>query len=109
MYQSGTIQAGGAAGYSFLCSPPVIAGNVVVKTGDVWIKFKKSATVTVSGANINVTDPSGAAYVDGWLHLTAGEVQEFGSEKLSDSTFVDPVVQIDVYCTAPSEVGIIAH
>ena len=110
MYQQGTIQAPGAAGFSFLCTPGVIAGSLSVHTGDAWVKLQHGpATVVASGANAAVVNPATPPYTDGWTHLGIGEVQNFGTEKVADTTFPDVVVQIDVYCTMASEVGIIMH
>jgi len=110
MYQPFTLVSAGSGGYSLINSVATVVGSVTCLTGDVYVQFQKTATAGVStGANPAITDPRTPPVTTGWAHCPNGATVNFGQERIADTTAVDSVSQINIYCTTGSEVVIQQH
>lgn len=99
---------GGSGGMSRLNSPPTSSGSIACTSGTVWVRLLHTATVTVSGNNNTISSPSNDGMIDGWARLEDGDVLEFGTERVTETTQADFVAQIDFFCEQ-CNVSIIQH
>ncbi len=104
---------GGSGGYSKLNDPAskTHSGAVACLDGSCWVRLLKTATVTASGANNDITPPGGSGFEDGWAYLSAGDSLAFGQERVSGATQseTEPVGQIDIYIADTADISCMQH
>lgn len=96
-YQSFTI-TGGAGGFSYRCSPVTRSGTLGCLNGTLWFRLVQTATVSASGNNNSLTNPSNEGMVSGWCRLDSGDRMDFGTERVTETSSTDPIAQIDIFC-----------
>ncbi len=105
---------GATNGYTIVSSPAIFTGSVACVSGEVYFRLKKVPDLgAANGANATLANPrtglTDSTFLDGWNHITAGNVMEFGGERITDTTYPESVSQIDIFCVSLSEVAILGH